>query len=143
MDKCSTFTVDAVGQKVTVSSKKLQAKTDATETFGTVSTRGGNSSDMLMQVSGGKDRLLVVATKSGGNLGDTDQKELEDLVNKVLQKASSNATSGATSGSTSSSSGTTSTSTATVTSTPSSSSSSGSSTSGASMSATPSSSSSR
>jgi hypothetical protein len=141
MDKCSTFTVDAVGQKVTVSSKQLQAKSDADETFGTVSTRGGNSSDMLMQVSGGKDRLLVVATKSGGNLGDTDQKELEDLVNQVLHKATSNATSGATSSSTSSSSGTTSTSTATVTSTPSSSS--GSATSGTSMSATPSSSSSQ
>ncbi|MCH6468632.1 hypothetical protein [Sinomonas terrae] len=94
MTQCSTFTVSAVGQKVTVSSKQLQAKTNADETFGTVSTKGGNSSDMLMQVSGGQGRLLVVATKSGGNLGDTDQQELEDLVNNVLQKASSSGTSG-------------------------------------------------
>lgn len=99
MSQCSTFTVSIVGQKVTVSSKELQAKTDAAQTFGTVSTRGGNSSDMLMQVSGGQGRLLVVATKSGGNLGDSDQHELEDLVNKVLQKASSPATSGASSSS--------------------------------------------
>jgi hypothetical protein len=106
MGKCSTFTVEAVGQKVTVSSKQLQAKTEADETFGTVSTRGGNSSDMLMQVSGGKDRLLVVATKSGGNLGDSDQKELEDLVNKVLEKTASSASSSSSAGATSGSSGT-------------------------------------
>ena len=112
MDKCSTFTVEAVGRKVTVTSKQLQAKTDADETFGTLSTRGGNSSDMLMQVSGGQDRLLVVATKSGGNLGDTDQKELEDLVNQVLHKAMS------TSSATPASSGPTSTSTVTTTATP-------------------------
>ncbi|NUP74036.1 MAG: hypothetical protein HOQ07_05215 [Sinomonas sp.] len=109
MDKCSNFTVSTLGQKTTVSSKQLQAKTDATETFGTVSTRGGNSSDMLMQVSGGKGRLLVVATKSGGNLGDNDQKELEDLVNTILKKAQSSTgspTSSSTSGTNSSGSST-------------------------------------
>lgn len=125
MSECSTFTVEAVGQKVTVSSKQLQAKTNADETFGTVSTRGGNSSDMLMQVSAGQGRLLVVATKSGGNLGDADQQELEGLVNNVLEKASSTATPGATSssettsGSTSSSDSSTPTVTETVTATPS------------------------
>lgn len=124
MSQCSTFTVEAVGQKATVSSKQLQAKTNADETFGTVSTRGGDSSNMLMQVSAGQGRLLVVATKSGGNLGDNDQHELEDLVNNVLQKASSPATSGATSssettsGSSSSSEGSTPTVTETVTATP-------------------------
>lgn len=87
MSQCSTFTVSALGQKVTVTSKELQAKTDAAQTFGTVSTRGGNSSDMLMQVSGAQGRLLVVATKSGGNLGDKDQSELEGLVNQMLSKA--------------------------------------------------------
>lgn len=106
MDKCSTFTVEAVGQKVTVASKQLQAKTEADETFGTVSTRGGNNSDMLMQVSGGKGRLLVVATKSGGNLGDSDQKELEDLVNKVLEKTASSASSSSSASSTSGSNST-------------------------------------
>ncbi|WP_246036572.1 hypothetical protein [Sinomonas susongensis] len=117
MTQCSTFTVSAVGQKVTVSSRQLQAKTSADETFGTVSTRGGNSSDMLMQVSAGQGRLLVVATKSGGNLGDTDQQELEGLVNSVLQNASSPATTGATSssGSTSGSSPSSGTSTPTAT----------------------------
>lgn len=93
MDKCSTFTVSALGQKVTVTSKQLQAKTDAAQTFGTVSTRGGNSSDMLMQVSGARGRLLVVATKSGGNLGDQDQSELEGLVNQMLSNASGSASS--------------------------------------------------
>lgn len=91
MDKCSTFTVTALTQKVTVTSKELKAKTDAAQTFGTVSTRGGNNSDMLMQVSGAKGRLLVVATKSGGNLGDKDQSELEGLVNQMLSKASGSA----------------------------------------------------
>jgi hypothetical protein len=40
-----------------------------------------------MQVSAAEGRLLVVATKSGATLGDPDQKELEDLINKVLEKA--------------------------------------------------------
>lgn len=93
MGTCSNFTVSALGQKVTVASKQLQAKTDAAETFGTVSTRGNNSSDMLMQVSGGQGRLLVVATKSGSNLGDKDQSELEGLVNSVLHKATGSSTS--------------------------------------------------
>lgn len=102
MGTCSNFTVSALGQKVTVASKQLQAKTDAAETFGTVSTRGNNSSDMLMQVSGAQGRLLVVATKSGGNLGDTDQKELEGLVNDVLHKATGSSTSSPSSSMTSS-----------------------------------------
>lgn len=99
MDKCSNFTVSVLGQKVSVSSKEIQAKTDASESFGTVSTRGNNSSDMLMQVSGGQGRLLVVATKSGGDLGDQDRSELEGLVNQVLHKTSGTATSTATSSS--------------------------------------------
>ena len=54
-------------------------------------------------------RLLVVATKSGANLGDPDQKELEDLINDVLEKAdggssTSSPTSTSTSGSGSTSS---------------------------------------
>jgi hypothetical protein len=40
-----------------------------------------------MQVSAAEGRLLVVATKGGSDLGDDDQKELEDLVNEVLAKA--------------------------------------------------------
>ncbi|MDQ0260301.1 hypothetical protein J2W20_002205 [Sinomonas atrocyanea] len=119
MGTCAKFTVSALGQKVTVSSKQLQATTDAAETFGTVSTRGDNSSDMLMQVSGAQGRLLVVATKSGGNLGDTDQHELEGLVNDVLHKATGSSTS---STSSPSSSMTSSSSTSTETSSPSSSS---------------------
>ncbi|WP_460992494.1 hypothetical protein [Sinomonas soli] len=104
MGACAKFTVSALGQKVTVASKQLQATTDAAETFGTVSTRGDNSSDMLMQVSGAQGRLLVVATKSGGNLGDTDQHELEGLVNDVLHKATGSSTSSPSSSMTSSSS---------------------------------------
>jgi hypothetical protein len=104
MGTCAKFTVSALGQKVTVASKQLQASTDAAETFGTVSTRGDNSSDMLMQVSGAQGRLLVVATKSGGNLGDTDQHELEGLVNDVLHKATGSSTTSPSAGMTSSSS---------------------------------------
>ncbi|HKU12012.1 MAG TPA: hypothetical protein VJQ61_12425 [Sinomonas sp.] len=101
-DKCSTFSVTILGQKQSLATKQLQATTQAAQSFGTVSTRGGNSSDMLMQVSGAQGRLLVVATKSGGNLGDSDQKELQDLVNSILQKAqgsSASPTSGSGSGS--------------------------------------------
>ena len=87
MDKCSKFTLSVLGQRYDVASKELDAKTDGEETFATVSTRGGNASDMLMQVSAAQGRLLVVATKGGANLGDTDQKELEGLVNGVLDKA--------------------------------------------------------
>lgn len=87
MDKCSKFTLSVLGQRYEVASKELDAKTDGEETFATVSTRGGNASDMLMQVSAAQGRLLVVATKGGANLGDTDQKELEGLVNGVLDKA--------------------------------------------------------
>ncbi|MBL0704147.1 hypothetical protein JJE72_01335 [Sinomonas sp. JC656] len=104
MSSCSKFTVSVLGQKVTVESKQLQAKTDAAETFGTTSTRGGNSSDMLMQVSGAQGRLLVVATKSGGNLGDSDQSELEGLVNDVLHKASGSSSTSTSSGTSSPSS---------------------------------------
>ncbi|MGO4588573.1 hypothetical protein [Paenarthrobacter sp. 2TAF44] len=87
MDKCAKFTVKAVGQMYEVSSEKLDAKTKAKETFGTVSTRSGETQKKLMQVSAADGRLLVVATKSGPSLGDSDQKELEDLINKVLEKA--------------------------------------------------------
>lgn len=87
MGQCSSFSVAALGQKYQVSSKELQAHTDARKTFATVSTRGEGNQQMLMQVSAAQGRLLVVATKGGANLGDPDQKELEDLVNKVLQKA--------------------------------------------------------
>ena len=89
MGNCSTFTVDALGQRTTVSSEELDADTDAEETFATVSTRDGNRDDMLMQVSGAEGRLLVVATKSGAGLSDDDQKELEELVNEVLDRAES------------------------------------------------------
>jgi len=87
MDQCDKFSLDVLGQKYDVSSKELQAKTDAEETFGTVSTRGTGTADMLMQVSAAEGRLLVVATKGGADLGDSDQKELEDVINRVLQKA--------------------------------------------------------
>jgi hypothetical protein len=113
MDKCSKFTLSVLGQRYDVASKELDAKTDGEETFATVSTRGGNASDMLMQVSAAQGRLLVVATKGGANLGDTDQKELEGLVNGVLDKAkggsSGTATSTPTATSTSTSTSTSST----------------------------------
>jgi hypothetical protein len=130
MDQCSKFTLSVLGQRYDVASKELDAKTDGEETFATVSTRGGNASDMLMQVSAAQGRLLVVATKGGANLGDTDQKELEGLVNGVLDKAkggsSGTATSTPTATSTSTSTSTSSspmpsvteTATATVTVTP-------------------------
>ncbi|MEO5319638.1 hypothetical protein PV761_13765 [Arthrobacter sp. CC3] len=87
MDQCATFTLDVLGQKYEVASKELQAETDAEETFATVSTRGAGAADMLMQVSAAEGRLLIVATKGGADLGDSDQKELEDVINRVLQKA--------------------------------------------------------
>lgn len=87
MGQCDTFTLDVLGQKYEVSSKELQAKTDAEETFATVSARGTGTADMLMQVSAAEGRLLVVATKGGADLGDSDQKELEEVINRVLQKA--------------------------------------------------------
>ncbi|WP_255482368.1 hypothetical protein [Pseudarthrobacter sp. NBSH8] len=87
MDQCAQFSVAALGQSYQVSSKELQANTDAQMTFATVSTRSGGNQGKLMQVSAAQGRLLVVATKGGTNLGDQDQKELEDLINKVLQKA--------------------------------------------------------
>lgn len=102
MSTCSNFTVSALGQKVTVASKQLKAKTNAAETFGTVSTRGNNSSDMLMQVSGAQGRLLVVATKSGSNLSDKDESELEGLVNSVLRNATGSSTSSPSTGTSSS-----------------------------------------
>ena len=104
MGQCSKFSVSALGQKYDVSSQELQAKTDADKTFATVSTRSGDNQQKLMQVSAAQGRLLVVATKSGTDLGDKDQKELEGLINDVLKKAESGgATSSATSSSTSSS----------------------------------------
>lgn len=106
MDQCATFSVAALGQTYQVSSKELQAKTDARETFATVSTRGEGSQEMLMQVSAAQGRLLVVATKGGADLGDPDQKELEDLINEVLQKAEGGSTASPTSTGTSSPTGT-------------------------------------
>jgi len=109
MDQCATFSVTALGQTYEVNSEELQADTDAEKTFGTLSTRSGENQQKLMQVSAAEGRLLVVATKSGANLGDPDQKELEDLVNEVLKKAdggsaTSSPTSASTSGSASTSS---------------------------------------
>ncbi|MHC6593373.1 hypothetical protein [Arthrobacter sp. C152] len=96
MGQCATFSVSALGQKYDVSSEKLKADTDADTTFATVSTRSGDNQQKLMQVSAAQGRLLVVATKSGTDLGDQDQKELEDLINDVLAKAGGGATSSAT-----------------------------------------------
>ncbi|WP_251046306.1 hypothetical protein [Arthrobacter sp. ISL-85] len=109
MDQCAKFSVSALGQKYDVSSQKLQADTNADKTFATVSTRSGDNQQKLMQVSAAQGRLLVVATKSGTDLGDKDQKELEGLINDVLKKAdgggaTSSPSSTSSSGSTSSSS---------------------------------------
>ena len=109
MGQCATFTVEALGQSYEVSSEELQAETDAEETFATLSTRSGENQQKLMQVSAAEGRLLVVATKSGADLDDTDQKELEDLINEVFEQAddggaTSSPTSTSTSGSTSTSS---------------------------------------
>ncbi|MDQ5861375.1 MAG: hypothetical protein M3536_03840 [Actinomycetota bacterium] len=109
MDQCANFSVEALGQRYDVSSEELQAETDGEETFATVSTRGQGTNEMLMQVSAAKGRLLVIATKGGADLGDDDQKELEDLVDEVLAKAdggSGSATASPTSTSTSSPTGT-------------------------------------
>lgn len=86
MDQCANFSIEAVGERYEVSSEELQAETDGAETFATHSTRQ-DSNEKLMQVSAAQGRLLVVATKSGSDLADDDQKELEDLVNEVLAKA--------------------------------------------------------
>lgn len=87
MAQCENFKVSVLGQSYDVASKELQAETDGEKTFATISTRGGNESDMLMQISAAQGRLLVVATKGGANLGDADQTELEGLVNEVLGEA--------------------------------------------------------
>ncbi|MGX5716600.1 hypothetical protein [Arthrobacter sp. MAHUQ-56] len=92
MGQCAKFSVSALGQKYDVSSEELKADTDADKTFATVSTRSGDNQQKLMQVSAAQGRLLVVATKSGTDLGDQDQKELEDLINDVLAKAEGGAT---------------------------------------------------
>ena len=105
MDQCAKFSVSALGQKYEVSSQELQADTDADKTFATVSTRSGDNQQKLMQVSAAQGRLLVVATKSGTDLGDNDKKELEDLINDVLKKAESGSTSSASATSSSGSSG--------------------------------------
>lgn len=105
MDQCAKFSVSALGQKYEVSSQELQADTDADKTFATVSTRSGDNQQKLMQVSAAQGRLLVVATKSGTDLGDKDKKELEDLINDVLKKAESGSTSSASATSSSGSSG--------------------------------------
>ena len=107
MDRCANFSIAALGQTYHVSSKELQAHTDAQRTFATVSTRGGGNQEMLMQVSAAQGRLLLVATKGGAGLGDPDQKELEDLINEVLRKADGGSgTSSPTSTSTTGSTGT-------------------------------------
>jgi len=107
MSQCAKFSVTAVGQTYEVTSEELQADTDAEKTFATLSTRSGENQQKLMQVSAAEGRLLVVATKSGANLGDPDQKELEDLINDVLKKADGgSATSSPTSTSTSDSTST-------------------------------------
>lgn len=104
MGQCATFKVTALGQTYEVSSEELQADTEADETFATLSTRSGENQQKLMQVSAAEGRLLVVATKSGADLGDADQKELEDLINEVLEQADDGgATSSPTSTSTSTS----------------------------------------
>ncbi|MGN7199799.1 hypothetical protein [Arthrobacter sp. SAFR-044] len=106
MDQCAKFSVSALGQKYDVSSEELNADTDADKTFATISTRSGDNQQKLMQVSAAQGRLLVVATKSGTDLGDQDQKELEGLINDVLKKAEGGgATSSATSTSSSGSGG--------------------------------------
>jgi hypothetical protein len=107
MGECAQFTVEVAGQRLDVKSEERQAETDADETFATLSTRGEGTSDMLMQVSAGKDRLLVVATKSGASLGGDDRKELEKLINQVLDKASDDSSPTVTSSSTSTSTETT------------------------------------
>ncbi|WP_307093674.1 hypothetical protein [Arthrobacter sp. V1I9] len=109
MGQCGKFSVTALGQTYEVTSEELQASTDAEKTFGTLSTRSGENQQKLMQVSAAEGKLLVVATKSGANLGDPDQKELEELINEVLRKAdggsaTSSPTSSGTSGSASTSS---------------------------------------
>jgi hypothetical protein len=107
MSQCATFSVTALGQTYEVKSEELKADTDAEKTFATLSSRSGENQQKLMQVSAAEGRLLVVATKSGANLGDPDQKELEDLINDVLEKADGgSATSSPTSTSTSGSTGT-------------------------------------
>ncbi|MFK0039367.1 hypothetical protein ACIQTW_05960 [Paenarthrobacter sp. NPDC090517] len=87
MDGCEKFTVKTLAGTYDVTSEKIQADTKAKETFGTISTRSGENQQKLMQVSAAEGRLLIVATKSGATLGDPDQKELEDLINQVLEKA--------------------------------------------------------
>ncbi|MFJ5962209.1 hypothetical protein [Pseudarthrobacter oxydans] len=106
MDQCANFSVQALGQTYEVTSEEVQADTSAEKTFATLSSRSGENQQKLMQVSAAEGRLLVVATKSGANLGDPDQKELEDLINEVLEgadggSATSSPTSTSTSGSTS------------------------------------------
>jgi hypothetical protein len=92
LGQCSDFTIEVLGQRHEVSSESLEAKTDGEETFATVSTRDGDTGQMLMQVSAAEGRLLVVATKAGADLRDPDRKELEDLVNEVLAKADGDGT---------------------------------------------------
>lgn len=106
MGQCDTFSVSALGQKYEVSSKELIVDIDADKTFATISTRAGDKQQKVMQVSAAQGHLLVVATKSGADLGDKDQKELERLVSDVLKKAENGATSSPTSTSPSGSAGT-------------------------------------
>lgn len=96
LGQCDRFTVQVAGQTHDVTTEELQARTDGEETFATVSTRGEGTDDMLMQVSAAQGRLLVVATKNGADLGDSDRNELEELVDRVLAKANDGATGTAT-----------------------------------------------
>ncbi|UZX02268.1 hypothetical protein F8G81_06285 [Arthrobacter sp. CDRTa11] len=92
LGQCSDFTIEVLGQRHEVSSESLEAKTNGEETFATVSTRNGDTGEMLMQVSAAEGRLLVVATKTGADLRDPDREELEGLVNEVLAKAGGDGT---------------------------------------------------
>jgi hypothetical protein len=105
MGQCDKFSVSALGQKYEVSSKELVVDIDADKTFATISTRTGDKQEKLMQVSAAQGRLLVVATKSGADLGDKDQKELEGLVSDVMAKARGGATASPTSTTSSGSAG--------------------------------------
>lgn len=79
-------TLEVAGQRYNVSGEELQAQTEGDETFATVSTRDGDNTQMLMQVSAAQGSLLVVATKTGAELGDQEQQGLEDLVDEVFAK---------------------------------------------------------
>lgn len=94
MDSCANFTLETLGGKFEVSSEELEVETDGDADFATLSTRGADTSNMLMQVSATQGSLLVVSTKGGADLGEEDKKDLEELVNEVLAKAEDDGASG-------------------------------------------------